>query len=506
MLQTIFSNFGAVESARVLSHKNCGFVNFERTEDAVKARKAMNGQEISGSVVRIGFAKVPPRGESGSKSTRTIPAVPLSVMGIPSAPWSSEDAPEAEEVKVVSPTTVSPTVRFAPDLNGVDTELSIIDKGLLLSLDDKLLAFPYASYLPPLPDSSHIKLDQNRLREIRKRLDSHPNPKDIENAFNELEPVFVELCTDYIGNTVVQKLMDKGNEAQRLRLIEKVAPFLAPIGVHKNGTWAVQKIIDSATTPAQIHHIINYLKPFVPPLMLDQFGNYVIQGCLKYGPEYNQFIYDAIHSRCWEICQGRFGARAVRTCLESNFVTKRQQRLVSVALAHSSLLLSTDPNGSLLLTWLLDTSNIYGRFKALVPQFSLHLPQLCTHKLATLTILKIINQRFEPDARSELIKSLFFSSDSVLEIVLGDQAHGMGLIQKILASACIEEDEREKIVERVREAAIKLELNQIQGYHHFMEQLGVPTSPNSINWQSNLPSANNGTSPDSPRIDQQQQA
>lgn len=63
----------------------------------------------------------------------------------------------------------------------------------------------------------------------------------------------------------------------------------------------------------------------MPALLLDQFGNYVVQCCLGLGPERNQFIFDAIVDNCWEIAQGRFGARAVRATLESPHVTKRQQ-------------------------------------------------------------------------------------------------------------------------------------------------------------------------------------
>lgn len=43
------------------------------------------------------------------------------------------------------------------------------------------------------------------------------------------------------------------------------------------------------------------------------------------GPKRNQYIFDAIVDNCWEIGQGRFGARAVRAMLENPIVTKEQQ-------------------------------------------------------------------------------------------------------------------------------------------------------------------------------------
>jgi hypothetical protein len=60
-------------------------------------------------------------------------------------------------------------------------------------------------------------------------------------------------------------------------------------------------------------------------LLLDQFGNYVVQCCLRKGYEKNQYIFDAIVDKCWEIGQGRFGARAVRAMLENPIVTTEQR-------------------------------------------------------------------------------------------------------------------------------------------------------------------------------------
>lgn len=62
VLRSLFQSFGVIESIRILSHKNCGFVNFERQEDAVRARKSLQNKEILGlgsGTVRIGFAKAP---------------------------------------------------------------------------------------------------------------------------------------------------------------------------------------------------------------------------------------------------------------------------------------------------------------------------------------------------------------------------------------------------------------------------------------------------------------
>ena len=61
-LGTVFSTFGAIESVRVLPHKNCGFINFFNLEDAIRAKKSLHNREIMGpgtGMIKIGYAKVP---------------------------------------------------------------------------------------------------------------------------------------------------------------------------------------------------------------------------------------------------------------------------------------------------------------------------------------------------------------------------------------------------------------------------------------------------------------
>jgi hypothetical protein len=65
VLQRTFSYFGVIESVRVLSHKNCAFINYETVESAMAARDALVQNDLSVKGlwgVRVGFAKVPPAG------------------------------------------------------------------------------------------------------------------------------------------------------------------------------------------------------------------------------------------------------------------------------------------------------------------------------------------------------------------------------------------------------------------------------------------------------------
>jgi RNA recognition motif-containing protein len=61
-----FHSIGLVESYRLLLHKNCGFVNFVRLEDAIRARQEMNGTLFFGFVMRIEFTRAPDMLNRGS--------------------------------------------------------------------------------------------------------------------------------------------------------------------------------------------------------------------------------------------------------------------------------------------------------------------------------------------------------------------------------------------------------------------------------------------------------
>ncbi|KAG1046595.1 hypothetical protein G6F43_010925 [Rhizopus delemar] len=466
MLVDTFSTFGAIESVRVLPHKNCAFINFFNVEEAVMAKRALHNREIMGQgtgAVKTGFAKVPSlkstvEDESGGESKEQ----------------------QQQQMMMYMMTELMNNPNMIP---AIITERKMIMQEFGEDEKDgpmfQVLHLPQ-QYFPTIPAAPELgqsrKVDISRLREIKKRMDTgHISLNELEVIAMECLDELVELCSDYIGNTVIQRLFERCSEMTKSMMLEKVAPYLGSIGVHKNGTWAAQKIIDTAKLPAQIHLICESIKPYVPALLLDQFGNYVVQCCLSLGPSQNQFIFDAIVGSCWEIAQGRFGARAVRATLESPHVTKRQQKYVAASLVQHALLLSTNANGALLLIWLLDTSGIPGRYRALAPRLLPHLARLCTHKLASLTILKLINQRQEPDARNIILDALFSTSQNTeaTEEILHDQVHGVSLIQKILSSSYIELRERQRIAERVKQMLQKLKLQHIQGYKRLMEEINM---------------------------------
>ncbi|KAF9166180.1 hypothetical protein DFQ26_008502 [Actinomortierella ambigua] len=511
-LHAIFSHFGPIESARVLAHKSCGFINFDNIEDAITAKKIMHGQEAFGpgtGAIRVGFAKVPTK-QSPSDSPNTLQHELGGSEGILNADSKSGSSTSLNAMsKQQQQQEIDGKAEFDMMLNmmtlanngqsltssstSTERELpspedTVFERLAMMQEFDKdadapdaaqelrlnLEPISYYSSIPAVPEPSpRRRLDAPRLREIRKRLDSgHCAAKEVDALANECMDEIVELCSDYIGNTVIQKFFERASETQKTKMLELIAPHLASIGIHKNGTWAAQKIIECAKTAPQIELICMHLRPYTPPLLLDQFGNYVVQCCLRLGSQHNEFIFQAMADKFWEIAQGRFGARAMRASLESQHVTKRQQKQVAVAVVQNSLALATNPNGALLLTWLLDNSQLAGRYRVLAPRLAPHVASLATHKLASLTVLKVINQRQEADARDLLLKAIS-TNDAALEEILGDQVHGISLIQKILASPHVELTEKQALAEKVKSSLQKLNVLNVQGCKRLLEEIKV---------------------------------
>lgn len=501
-LVEMFKSHGPILSVRVLTHKNCGFVNFERVDSAISAKANMNGKEIfpGASPIRINFAKpVSPSNTPGHEGAYPSPSPDPFAKGqeASSQAFVSANAGDELSAKVVS--SGPPSI---PILQDITTDITDIVKQFGASEQEHARiarsvqsALHYGSLvdeIPPIREPSHARThDAPRLRDIRKRIDNQSLSHDeIEAAAMEMLPEIAELASDYLGNTVVQKLFEHCSEQVRDAMLAQIAPHLAEIGIHKNGTWAAQKIIGVCRTPSQMSIISESLRPYTIPLFLDQYGNYVLQCCLDFGVPYNDFIFETMLTSLPQLGQGRFGARAMRACLESHQATKDQQRMLAALIAIHSAHLATNQNGALLLTWYLDTCTFPMRRTVLAPRITPFLVHLCTHKVAYLTVLKVVNQKHEPEAKDIVLKELFFSSnDQVLEAILLDVHCGVTLIFKVLTMPFFDEGLRGQVVENVRNVLIKIKATS-QPYKRLNDEVGLSST------RSSGPSRDSSAQPD----------
>ncbi|EEQ37780.1 Pumilio-family RNA binding repeat protein [Clavispora lusitaniae] len=424
---------------------------------------------------------------------------------------------------------------------------STVDLKKVRSLIRNTSKFPKSSYktsYSALPDPVAIRqFDSPKLRELRKILEN--NEKELASGSSssssdqedlkaltqfELEELCVamldelpELCYDHIGNTVVQKLFTVVESPLiKLMMVKEIAPYLTQLGIHKNGTWAIQKIINLCQDDYQQKVIIaRSLKPYSVKLFNDQFGNYVLQCCLKFGSPFNDFIFQTMIDNFLEISSGRFGARCIRTILEtandpkfSNkmAVSSEQLFLVASLIVEYANDLVLNNNGSLLITWFLDTFNGCrgmendSRYNLLCNKFLPHLDKLCTHKLANLTILKILNNRVDLQAKQTIMDAIFGPfreydlndygvepASGLLESILAEnQEHNAGplFIFKILSSPTLstfgESSSRYQqfVVNQVKRIIMEMKIVNLHPYKKLIDEIGL--SVNRLNRSSSV--------------------
>lgn len=187
----------------------------------------------------------------------------------------------------------------------------------------------------------------------------------------------------------------------------------------------------------------------------------------------------------------------MRTCLEHPNVTRLQHKRVAVSVILNSVNLATNPNGALLLTWLLDTSNLPGRYRLLATRLAPHLAQLCPHKVASTTILKIVNQKVDVSSSQMLVDAIFSETDaSILEDILSEQVHGSSFVSsgeskaaahlptdasiqmhKLLGSVYVNTAMRERGVQRVRDILQKGTPHHSPAYAKLCYEVGLPAPP-----------------------------
>ncbi|EIE81332.1 hypothetical protein RO3G_06037 [Rhizopus delemar RA 99-880] len=459
-LQSIFSTFGTIESVRVLSHKNCGFINFESADDAVAARDALLQNKIFApgfSAARVGFAKIPPTPVISTRNSDSNSSTPSNENN---EPFASSIPKQLFTDKSTNDNMGIET--WQKDLYAIMKELEIGEEVTFSSVQHLKTNSFYYENIPPVPELSNSrKFDSAHLKEIRKRLDNaEDSVQEAEIIAFECMDEIAEITSDYIGNTLVQRLFEKCCEDTKTLMLELIGPHLAANSIHKNGTWATQKIIDLAKTQKQIELIRQNLQPYIPPLLLDQFGNYAVQCYLRLGEVAdNGFIFDAMAEKLMVIAQGRFGARSMRGILESEYVTQNQKIFIAAALCQNSVALSTNANGALLLSWLIESTNISNRMQVIASRLSTNIAQLCTHKLSSQIVYKLLNQTSDVKSQEIIFQSL--CKEDVLMEILSDQLRGLSFIQKVLPCPSLSEEQKSSLRTQVCSC-----LEQLKGPGH----------------------------------------
>ena len=378
LLMLHFNAFGPIESCRVLEAKNCAFVNFYSAEAAAAAKSKMNGALVGNSFIKTGNAK----DSSGASSSNTNTNAQTTAVNINNEPI----------ISIMKSSAPAP-VTFA-SIAATDT-----------------------TEQPPVTTTTTIpeKIDGNQLREFRRIIEASPEeiPEILKTLLKNCD--LNELAVDSYGNILLQKIIERSQVAEKTAIFNALKEQISEIARHKNGTWVIQKLITSAEDSAQVQReTIEELKGRVIELLEDQFGNYVIQCILVTLPaddDKAKFIIESIVQNCRRLALGKFSSRALKSILDSS--SPERQKSLAQALAKESVLLSVDPNGAVVIQWILD-SELAGKISLVTGHLQGRLAQVALTKQGSVIVARIIGSTDEPQYRDSAILELYELS-SVIE-------------------------------------------------------------------------------------------
>ncbi|KAK1263862.1 hypothetical protein QJS04_geneDACA009470 [Acorus gramineus] len=186
------------------------------------------------------------------------------------------------------------------------------------------------------------------------------NTETFKKIFFEIIDNVIELMTHPFGNYLVQKLLERCNDDQRLCMLYEVTrrprEFIK-VSCDMHGTRAVQKLIETRKGREQSSLIARCLKHGIITLMGDINGNHVAQSCLTYlEPEDTKFLLDAAIVNCVDLAANSHGCVVLQKCFP--YLDDEQTHYLISELASNALYLSQDPFGNYMMQYILELKEL----------------------------------------------------------------------------------------------------------------------------------------------------
>ncbi|KAJ7527351.1 hypothetical protein O6H91_16G049800 [Diphasiastrum complanatum] len=285
--------------------------------------------------------------------------------------------------------------------------------------DGSMLLNPPTSHLQQQPKYSSLEevkgriyaiaKDQHGCRFLQRKFDEG-SVEDVKTIFSEIFDNIVELMTDPFGNYLIQKFFEVCTESQRMQILSAVTETaeLVSISLNMHGTRAVQKLIETLTSPEQVDMVIMSLQQGVVTLIKDLNGNHVVQRCLqRLSNKDSQFIFDAAVSHCVEIATHRHGCCVLQRCVD--FASGPQRECLFSEIAANALVLSQDPYGNYVVQYILDLNILWASNEVMI-RLGGNYAQLAMQKFSSNVVekcLKLADEENRIRIVHELITSTF---------------------------------------------------------------------------------------------------
>ncbi|CCH41788.1 hypothetical protein BN7_1327 [Wickerhamomyces ciferrii] len=252
--------------------------------------------------------------------------------------------------------------------------------------------------------------DQHGCRFLQKQLDLNTGSSTI--IFDEIHQHVIELMIDPFGNYLIQKLLEKVNDEQRITLVENASSQFVSIALDPHGTRALQKLVECINTQKEAEIIVESLSSDVVSLSRDLNGNHVIQKCLqRLTPADSQFIFDAASENCSKIATHRHGCCVLQRCLDHG--SKEQCEQLSLVISKSAVDLSLDAFGNYVVQYVLAKDEKEAIAK-IIDSVKTEIVKLSLHKFGSNVIEKCLRVS---TLSKQLIDEILKSGDELVKLL-----------------------------------------------------------------------------------------
>jgi len=126
----------------------------------------------------------------------------------------------------------------------------------------------------------------------------------------------VDLIQDLNGNHVIQKCLHKMEPNDNQFIYDAVAQHCVQVSTHRHGCCVMQRCVDHASTQQKLQ-LVHEIKEAAMSLVLDAFGNYVVQYALDLDiPNLATELIIKFQGRLLYLARLKFSSNVVEKCLK----------------------------------------------------------------------------------------------------------------------------------------------------------------------------------------------
>lgn len=206
------------------------------------------------------------------------------------------------------------------------------------------------------PEFVRVALDPHGTRALQKLVECISTEEELRLIIELLSPHIVSLSRDLNGNHVVQKCLQKLLAADNQFIFDTASAHCNEIASHRHGCCVLQRCLDHGSL-LQRTQLLARVAENATNLLLDPFGNYVVQYVLLRGDDRSiAVILEHIRANVILLSLHKFGSNVIEKSLR---ISKLTDTLVEVLLANKERFgdLLNDAFGNYVLQTSLDVAN-----------------------------------------------------------------------------------------------------------------------------------------------------